>query len=217
MLFEVLATALIGGAINTIGKSSARSEQNEKVERSIAMLEDAKYTNREREEYLDKVSDVWNTNILDTLNESSVGIALSGAVNPEAVRTGVASKLLGQKEATLLKSFDELEHHNKRLDLRMSSLEMMKETGSPLEDFASGAVGGAALGLQINDYLETQKLNEKYFGSLDKIFPEDKGILSGALESTTTKLEAVDKIFKDIKKEPKKSIVDIMLESKEDF
>lgn len=217
MLFEVLATALIGGAINTIGKSSARNAQNEKVERSIAMLEDAKYSNRERDEYLDKVSDVWNTNILETLNESSVGIALSGAVNPETVRTGVASKLLGQKEATLLKSFDELEQHNKQLDLRISSLEMMKETSSPVEDFVSGAIGGAALGLQINDYLETQKLNDKYFGTLDKIFPEDKNVLNGALEDTTIKLEAIDKVFQQLKKEPKKSIIDTMLDSREDF
>lgn len=199
MLVEVLSSALISGGLNALGKSSARDDQNRKIQEAINALDEIKVSPLERTQQIDYLSDTYDTGIMNTLNKSAVGIALSGAVNPEAVKSGVAGELLGQKESAILKAVTDIEEFNRNIDFKKTELGLNKQSGNLAGDFLEGAIGGAAVGFQISNYIETAKLNDKYFSQLDKIFPNEITNSNTALDMVADKLKKIDTIFDRVK------------------
>jgi len=158
-----LGTGLFN-AISDIFSSDARNQQ---IEELINTIREMKISPNERDIRLDAVSDVFNTDIMETLNTTSVGAALSGIVNPELLRANVMANLLGEKGKAILAEGGRLDEINRSLDLEIIKLGSQKETADPIGSFVSGGLAGAGLGLQFDSYLDTLKEKDKYANVMD--------------------------------------------------
>ena len=148
------------GLINMLIGSSENNAQMARIKEIQRQLAESKIDENERTSLLDRTSDMYNTNILDTLNTNSVSLALSGVENPAVAQGVVTGKLLGERQEALLEKEEYIGNYNRQVDLKIAEVGAGIGTNNPMGDFLTGGVGGLQTALNINDMLIAQKERE---------------------------------------------------------
>lgn len=179
MAIELLAAGL-GTALSFWSEASRSSAEKEALKRRKQAIEEAKYTEEEKEALLSGVERSFNTSALGSTNAAAYGI--SGVLNSDTVRGINASRLLGERTRLLAETESEVERYNKGLDLQIAEYEGI----NPQINAGNVLMGGVA-GLQIGDAIdrmgntdfdpdmEQNKLLNEQIGWTE---PEDINILS---------------------------------------
>ena len=166
----VAGVALATGIINLISDLTSSGAQNSKIAALIKALEELKITGFEAEGNIDAISDIFNTGILNTLNETSIGVALGGIVNPEFLKANITASLLGESAKAQLAETRRIEGINREIGFQQSTLGLQTQTSDPFTAFARGTIEGAGLGIQFESYLDTIKEKDKF----DQLFDDEQ-------------------------------------------
>lgn len=171
-----MAPLLIGGIslgmgiLNWLSGKSERSQQEENLRQIIGILEEQKITPNESRTNADMIGDYFNTTTVNALNNSSVGLAIGGVLNPESVKTKIASTLLGDKERALIDQKLKEEQINRDISLKEAQVKASMPIDKGIEDFVGGAVSGLNLAFSTENLINTINDNKMMSDYFDEIF-----------------------------------------------
>ena len=151
----IIGSAVIGGAISALSAADERREALRRADLITSDLRDAKVDPNEKRAMIDQIDDLYNTNLLGELNNSSIAIATIGASNPASARSEIAGKVLGQRSESILRTQQEIERYNRSIESEIVRVNAgIPESGSGISDFAIGAVATVPIGLGISDAVD---------------------------------------------------------------
>jgi len=158
----MFASAAAGGLINLLSADKEREDAIRRNDIVIADLKDSMIDFSERQRYIDKISDSYNTNLLSELNTSSIPIATVGAGNPGSARSEIAGKVLGQRTKSILDLEFEIDAYNRQLQSKITQVEAgVPSQSNSISDFLIGAASTLPIGLGISEAIDTQDNSAK--------------------------------------------------------
>ena len=143
------------GLLNYFSEQSKLSQEQENMQKVLGILEDQKITPQESTASADRIGDYFNLKTLDTLNNSSIGLAIGGVNNPEAVKSKIAGTILAEKDKALIDQYNKELDINRRVGMAEAELRLKTPVNKGIESFISGATSGVGMGLSIEN-LENQ-------------------------------------------------------------
>ena len=172
----ILGVAVAGGAINLLSGDKGREDALRRAELLTDEFKDLMIDTGERRELIDRVEDLYNTNLLAELNTASIPIAVTGTSNPGAIRSDIAGKVLGQRGRSILETEMEIDRVNRELQMQIARVNanVPSEDNNIVGDFLLGAAATVPIGIGI---AESMDLSERE-SELDKIMFGDKSIES---------------------------------------
>jgi hypothetical protein len=200
MLETMLISSAIGGglsALQNLISGDPADEQNERIDKILKKMEAMKLGQGETTMKLDRISDLYNTNMMNTLNDTAVGLTLSGVENPEVLRADMTSQMLGERSKATIEEMRRIEDYNTSIEMNQMQLELgrpVSQKPDMFTDFLGGAMQGAAMGFQIAGFQEMEKMNEGLLGYLGKD-GDGPTAFAGALPSLVNPTKTVNQIF----------------------
>jgi hypothetical protein len=177
MLETLLISSAIGAGVSALeglfGTDPA-DEMQKKLDKVLNQLDSMKITPAEEREKIDKVGDVFNTNMLNNLNDTTVGVSLSGVSNPEVIRADMTSKLLGERSKATLEEQRRIEELNNNIEMQKAQYEMgtpVSNKPSVFTDILQGGMAGAQIGLNVASLKEQSLYNKGMLEWLGKTTP----------------------------------------------
>ncbi|NPV12718.1 MAG: hypothetical protein HPY57_13105 [Ignavibacteria bacterium] len=112
-LGEILAIASTG--LSFIDRLLGYSSEKKARQEMLKQLEKAKIDEEEKKALLNELDRSYNTAAINEMNRASLG--LSAILNQDTYRGLLGSKILGQRASDRLKLLQEIEQHNKKIEL----------------------------------------------------------------------------------------------------
>jgi hypothetical protein len=171
----IIGAAVVGGTINYFSADKEREDALRRAEVLTDEYRDLMIDSDERREMVDRIEDLYNTNMLSELNTASIPIAVTGAVNPGSVRSDIAGKVLGQRGKSILELEMEIERVNRDLQGEIAKVNagVPSDEGSGIGDFFLGAAATTPIGIGISESIEANErnisLDEMLYGKAEDI------------------------------------------------
>lgn len=147
------ALELISGALalgNLFSDLSANSQQRDALKKYQKKLIDLQYDPVEKAKAIDKVGDLYNTNMADAMNSSAFGLGrFSNANTAKAVSM---SKMLGQRSGAIVEESRRIDDFNKNIDMKIAESELSMPQTDVLGSLIEGGATGLQLGMSIGNY-----------------------------------------------------------------
>lgn len=147
MIPEIFA---IGTGLASLGeKSSIYQQRKNAINDYTNQLEDLLYSRDEITTRLDAVSDAFNPAIVADLNNTAIGNAVSGVLNPVAY-----SQLIPQKAQAVLNEQSRIDEYNRNIESKIAEAKLSELPKPGFFDFLGGAIEGYGAGVQIESIVD---------------------------------------------------------------
>ena|SRR3990172_8945076 len=146
------------GLGNLFSNLSANSQREEALAKYRKKLIDAQYDPVEKAKSIDQVGDLYNTEIVNAMNSSAIG--LGRYINSNTAKAVSTSKMLGQRSGAIVNESRRIDEYNKRIDLAIAESELSEPISDPLGDLIEGGVAGVQLGMSIGNYADELDFNK---------------------------------------------------------
>lgn len=160
MLLELGIGAAVGGLGNLLSKSSAVNAQKKRLNAYRNAIQKMKLSDSSINQRVDEVGDAYNTQMMDELNKSGVGLAIQGGLNPGNVRASIGSKMLGQRATAMMEFRNKMLDYNRGLEAKLAESNLEEPDSVNFGDFAQGALGGAMIGAEISKITSPPKVDD---------------------------------------------------------
>lgn len=151
----------IGGALalgNLFGNAIGANQRSDALAKYRKKLIDAQYDPVEKAKALDRVGDVYNTNMAEAMNNSAFG--LGRYANANTAKAVSMSKMIGQRSGAIVDEGRRIDSFNKDIDLQIAGLELQEPVRDPLGDLIEGGAAGVQLGMSIGNYQSELDFNK---------------------------------------------------------
>ncbi len=151
------ALELISGALalgNLFSDLSASSQQAQALKKYRKGLLDLQYDPVEKAKAIDKVGDLYNTNMADAMNSSAFGLGRFS--NSNIAKSVSMSKMLGQRSGAIVEESRRIEDYNKNIDMKIAESELSMPQDDVLGSLIECGATGLQLGMSIGNY-ETEQ------------------------------------------------------------
>lgn len=151
----IIGSALFTG-LSSFLEGSAEANRKKKIQEDMyASMEDLLITPDERIKRLDMVSDAFNPAILQDINNTAIGNAISGILNPTTY-----SSLIPERSKAMLSEDRAIDETNRNIEFEMAKI-MGEDIAEPnFGTFLTGALQGAGIGFQLDSTLnENERQN----------------------------------------------------------
>ena len=157
------------GVANFLQKDDIYQRQKKMKEDYTDSLKDLIIDNTERTRRLDSVSDAYNPAIMNDLNQTAVGNAISGVLNPT-----VYSQLIPQKANAMLAENRAIDERNSTIGEKISQIALMDIPKPGVFDFLEGGMSGYGSGVQMEGIIGENARQDKMMSLLDSLLMDDK-------------------------------------------
>lgn len=147
------ALELISGALalgNLFSDLSANSQQRDALKKYQKKLIDLQYDPVEKAKAIDKVGDLYNTNMADAMNSSAFGLGRFS--NSNTAKAVSMSKMLGQRSGAMVEEANRIDQFNKNIELKLAESELSAPQTDVLGSLIEGGAAGLQLGMSIGNY-----------------------------------------------------------------
>jgi len=173
MAFPLIPVVTAATALgNLFSNSSANRQREEALSRYRKRLIEAQYDPVEKAKALDRVGDLFNTEISNAMNASAFGFGRFA--NANTARAVSSAKLLGQRSGAIVNEGRRIDQFNKGIDLQLAESELQEPISDPLGDIISGGAAGLQLGLTAEDFLSQDRLTNQLIKNLKRFKPGKK-------------------------------------------
>lgn len=142
-----LIAAGLGAGLTLLGESQRVKEERKRVDAQKRALEEAKYTEEEKQNILSGINRRFNTSDLGQMNAAAYG--LSGVLNSDVVRGLQSSRLLGQRTEALTQTENSIREANRNIDMQLGQLEGVSSSIN-VGNVALGGLAGYQIGESIS-------------------------------------------------------------------
>jgi len=152
---------------NLFSNLSANSQRTDALKKYQKRLIDLQYDPVEKAKAIDKVGDLYNTNMADAMNSSAFGLGRFS--NSNTAKSVSMSKMLGERSGAIVEESRRIDNYNKNIDLNIAQSELEMPQTDALGDLIEGGATGLQLGMSIGNYQDeldwNKLLKEKLFGN----------------------------------------------------
>jgi len=163
-MLGLLAGALALG--NLFSDLSASSQQRDALKKYQKKLIDLQYDPVEKAKAIDKVGDVYNTNMADAMNSSAFGLGRFS--NSNTAKSVSMSKMLGQRSGAIVEESRRIDNYNKQIEMKIAESELSMPQTDVLGSLIEGGATGLQLGMSIGNYLDEQDWKTQIIDLLNK-------------------------------------------------
>ena len=161
-MVELVTGALALG--NLFSDLSANAQQREALKKYQKKLIDLQYDPVEKAKAVDKVGDLYNTNMADAMNSSAFGLGRFS--NSNTAKSVSMSKMLGQRSGAIVEEGRRIDDYNKSIDMKLAESELSMPQDDVLGSLIEGGATGLQLGMSIGNYESEMDWNKTI---LDKL------------------------------------------------
>ena len=143
---------------NLFSNASANAQRAGALDKYRKKLIEAQYDPVEKAKAIDRVGDLYNTNMANAMNSSAFGLGKYS--NSNTAKAVSMSRMIGERSGAMVDEASKMEDYNKQIDLQIAGLELQQPVSDPLGDLVQGGAAGVQLGMSIGNY-QDQLLNNK--------------------------------------------------------
>lgn len=173
MIPELFAVG--SGLVSFFEGQAAYDRKSAERDAYVKSLEGLLIKDPERKRRIDAVSDMFNPAIMNDLNQSAVGNAISGKLNPVSY-----SKLIPEKLQAINREANIIDSQNLSISQKISEVSLMDIPKPGFGDVIGSAISGHASGMQIDEATEEEKRRDKRMKLLESLLGENSGKTNAA-------------------------------------